>query len=101
MEERVYCRYVEEHSQRQGYLVESREDMTRLNWTIWERGRRMERGKKRISCSNQEEEVQKGLVTKMSGLYKNSCWGWAAQPWSGEFSVEGRVCQSYHAIGRD
>lgn len=60
VEERVYCRYVEEHSQRLGYLVESREDTTRRKWTMRERGRRMERGKKRISCSNQEDRSPKG-----------------------------------------
>ena len=34
-EEKVYYRCVEEHSQRQLHLGESRVDVTRLSWAMW------------------------------------------------------------------
>ena len=47
VEEKVYYRYVGEHSQRQKHLGEPRVDMTRLSLAMWggERGRRSSKGK--------------------------------------------------------
>lgn len=53
--ERIYYRYMGEHSHRQGYLVESRVDMIRLSWVMWGEGGkegRRERGEPGTSAKS-------------------------------------------------
>lgn len=45
VEEKVYCKYVGEHSQSQRHLVEYRVDITRLSWAVW--GEREKKGEGR------------------------------------------------------
>lgn len=75
---KVYCRFVGEHSQKQGLLGESRVvDMTRLSCVPCGRG-----GTK---CSCQEaKDTKRGRVTTVSGLYREG------QPsfWVREFRAE-------------
>ena len=52
MVERVYYRYVGEHSQRQGHLGESRVDMTLSHIGRW--GRKVRGESKGTRCSSQE-----------------------------------------------
>ena len=73
-----------EHSQRQGYLEESRVGMTRLNYE--RQGRRQERGKP--GAATRRTKVRKGRVTKMSGLYREEPLGERQTSfWAGEFRV--------------
>lgn len=47
-------------------------------------------------------KVQKGQVTKMSGLYwKEPLEEGQPRPWPGEFRVKGKVCKPYLVKGRD
>lgn len=66
--ENVYYRYVGEHSQSQGYLRESRVDMTRLNSAmlgVWGRGRAGKPG-----AASRGPKGTRELVTKVIGLYR-------------------------------
>lgn len=60
VEEKGYCRYAGEHSQRRGYLGESRVDVTRLSWAMWEKGRARERERGDWSAAARKPTVQKG-----------------------------------------
>ena len=74
VEKKVYCLYVGEHSQRQGHLGESRVDMTRLSWAIWQRGSRRggERCKSNTAARRPKETKTK---TKRAGNLN----GWVMQ----------------------
>ena len=67
VDEKVYSRYMEEHSQRQGHLGDSRVGMTRLSWATW--GGREEEGEERAGEPG-GSMVRREQVTKMSGLYR-------------------------------
>ena len=68
------------------HLGESRVNMT-LNWATWE-DREGKRGEPDTVA--RRPKVQKGRVTKMSGLYREESLGEGQpSPWAGEFRVEG------------
>ena len=66
VEEKVYCRYIPQHSQRRGLLGKSRVDMTRLSWTMW-RQEEGEKGERGTRCGSQE-----GKGTKRKGNQKDA-----------------------------
>lgn len=90
VDEKVYYRYLGEHRQRQGHLGESREDMTRLNWATWEgeggkeeweyRGTRYQEPQKRVDKNKGKNNIKKGQVTKIIGVYREGQLGeWEGQ----------------------
>lgn len=74
--ERIYYRYVGEHSYRQKYLLESRLDMTRLGWVMWgEGGREGRRERGEPGTSAKRLRVRKGKGSQNYWAC-DSCYGY-------------------------
>jgi hypothetical protein len=91
VEEKIYFRYVGEHSQGQKDRGKSKVTRT-LSWTLRGERRTGERGE-------QDQEARrvngtpKGWVIKMAEIYREGQLGKGQHnPWTGEFRVEEGVC---------
>jgi hypothetical protein len=95
--EKVYYRYVGEHSQRQTHLGESRVDMTLSHVGKKRKGKRGEPG-----AAARRPKVQKKQNKEVSGFHREEPLR-EGQPSlrAGQFRVEGGVCQPYPATSRD
>ena len=90
VEEKVYYRYVGEHSQRQTHLGESRVVMT-LNHVV--RGGGEGRAELSIAARRSKVKIKKHWLTIMSGLYSESPLGEGdPSPWAREFIIASRIC---------
>lgn len=58
-----------------------------LNWAVGKRGKGVGEGK--IGAAAWRPKVQKGWVTIISGLYRESLWGKGSPDQAGELRVEG------------
>jgi hypothetical protein len=90
-EEKVYYRYVREHSQRQTQLEESRVVMAQ-NLV----GKReSERGRREPSTEARRLKVQRSESGQLT------CLNYIGNSLGPEFRVDGRVCQPYAVTGMD
>ena len=95
--EKVYYRQVGWHRQRQGHRIESR-----VVNALSHVGRGKEEGRGGAKYCSQEAKGTKGVVPKMSGLYREEpLWERQPRPWAGESRVEGGACQPHPVMGRD
>lgn len=67
MEEKVYCRYEEKHSQRQGHLGEPRVDMTLNHMRRGERGAEKGEGRGEREEGETRSNNQEGKKYKRAG----------------------------------